>query len=327
MTLATAPLTSEHIPEAAVLLDRWYNRARPRPAAPLTGEEMLGKILAEPQVEAACVRVGGGEFAGYLAALPLDPALDDPAVLDGHPRAALVPFGGHALRVGREADALRALYAVVAERLVAQRRLVHYVDLPAGEAAAMAWFRLGFGLAQVRGVMPVKPRGRQPRGVDALSVRRAGTGELDLDRIGRMAAEGARQQQRSAVFLPQPEAALAALRTRYADALADPRSAAWIAARRGEEIGMVLLTRAEGSTVLPEPCVELAVAYVVPSARGEGISRILLATALAWAFDNGYRNITARWHATSPLAAGHWPAVGFKPVAYRLQRVLDPRLH
>ncbi|MDX6313810.1 MAG: hypothetical protein QOF44_3274, partial [Streptomyces sp.] len=54
---------------------------------------------------------------------------------------------------------------------------------------------------------------------------------------------------------------------------------------------------------------------------------ILLATALAWAYDNGYRHITARWHAASPVAAGHWPAVGFKPVAYRLQRVLDPRLH
>lgn len=327
MTLATAPLTSEHISEAAVLLDRWYGRARPRPAVPPTGEELLGKILAEPQAEAASARTSGGVFAGYLAALPLDPAANDPAALDIHPRSALVPFGGHALRGGHEAEALRGLYAVVAERLVAQGRLVHYVDLPASEAAAMAWFRLGFGLAQVRGLMPVKPRGRQPRGVEALTIRRAGTGDLDLDRIGRMAAEAARQQQRSAVFLPQPEAALAALRRRCATALADPRGAAWIAARRGEEIGMVLLAPAEPSPVLPEPCVELAVAYVAPSARGEGISRILLATALAWAYDNGYRDITARWHAASPLAAGHWPAVGFKPVAYRLQRVLDPRLH
>jgi GNAT superfamily N-acetyltransferase len=327
MTLATAPLTAEHIPEAAVLLDRWYNRAaRPRPAVPPTGEELLGKILAEPYSEAACARASGGVFAGYLAALPLDLAMEDPEVLDSHPRSALVPFGGHALR-GRETETLRALYTVVAERLVAQRRFVHYVDLPADESAAMAWFRLGFGLAQVRGLMPVKPRGRQPRGVEALTIRRAGTGELDLDRIGRMAAEAARQQLRSAVFLPQPEAALAALRKRYAVTLGDPRSAAWVAARRGEEIGMVLLARAEPSPVLPEPCAELSLAYVAPSARGEGISRILLATALAWAFDNGYRNITARWHAASPVAAGHWPAVGFKPVAYRLQRVLDPRLH
>ncbi|WP_329321246.1 GNAT family N-acetyltransferase [Streptomyces sp. NBC_01262] len=328
MTLATAPLTAEHIPQAAVLLDRWYSRAaRPRPAVPPTGEELLAKIIAEPYAEAACARAGGGVFAGYLAALPLDLAPEDPEVLDSHPRSALVPFGGHALRSGRETETLRALYTVVAERLVAQRRLVHYVDLPADESAAMAWFRLGFGLAQVRGLMPVKPRGRQPRGVEALTIRRAGTGELDLDRIGRMAAEAARQQQRSAVFLPQPEPALAALRKRYAVTLGDPRSAAWVAARRGEEIGMVLLARAEPSPVLPEPCAELSLAYVAPSARGEGISRILLATALAWAFDNGYRNITARWHAASPVAAGHWPAVGFKPVAYRLQRVLDPRLH
>ncbi|MDX6351886.1 MAG: hypothetical protein QOF84_6676 [Streptomyces sp.] len=325
MTLATAPLTAEHIPEAAALLDRWYNRARPRPAAPPVGEELLGKILAEPYVEAASARAGGGDFAGYLAALPLDVAEDEPPALDTHPRSALVPFGGHALRSGREAEALLSLYTAVAARLVEQRRLVHYVDLPAGESAAMVWFRLGFGLAQVRGLMPVRPRGRQPRGVDALTIRRAGPG--DLDRIGRMAAESARQQQRSAAFLPQPDPALTALRTHYSGTLTDPRSASWVAARRGEEIGMVLLTPAQPSPVLPEPCVELAEAYVAPSARGEGISRILLATALAWAYDNGYRHITARWHAASPVAAGHWPAVGFKPVAYRLQRVLDPRLH
>jgi GNAT superfamily N-acetyltransferase len=325
MTLATAPLTAEHIPEAAALLDRWYNRAWLRPAASSTGEELLGKILAEPYVEAASARAGGGDFAGYLAALPLDAAEDEPAALDTHPRSALVPFGGHALRSGREAEALLSLYTAVAARLVEQRRLVHYVDLPAGESAAMVWFRLGFGLAQVRGLMPVRPRGRQPRGVDALTIRRAGPG--DLDRIGRMAAESARQQQRSAVFLPQPDPALTALRTHYSGTLTDPRSASWVAARRGEEIGMVLLTPAQPSPVLPEPCVELAEAYVAPSARGEGISRILLATALAWAYDNGYRHITAHWHAASPVAAGHWPAVGFKPVAYRLQRVLDPRLH
>lgn len=323
MTVATAPLTAEHIPLAAALLDRWYSRAVPRPAMPPAGEELLGKLLAEPYAEAACARVRGGEFAGYLAALPLDLDADDPAVLHSHPRSALVPFGGHALRAGRETDALRALYAVVAERLVEQRRLVHYVDLPASDSAAMAWFRLGFGLDMVRGVMQVRPRGRQPRGVDALGIRRAGLG--DLDRIGRMSAESARQQQRSAVFLPQPDAALAALRTHCSDALTDARSAAWVAARRGEEIGMVLLTPAGPNPMLPPACVELGEAYVAPSARGEGISRILLATALAWAYDNGYRHISARWHATSPLAAGHWPAVGFKPVAYRLQRVLDPR--
>ncbi|WP_431951565.1 N-acetyltransferase family protein [Actinacidiphila sp. bgisy167] len=331
MTVAISPLTTEHVPESAALLDRWYARARKslphqsgRTTAPPAGEGLLGGVLAAPGAEAVLAR-GGGTLAGYLVATPLDVADDDLAALRAHPRSALVPYGAHALRGGRDGeDVLRALYAAVAERLVAQRRHVHYVDLPADEAVAAAWFRGGFGLERVRGLMAVRPRGRQPRGVEALSVRRAGPG--DLDRIGRMAVEAARADRGTAVFRPQPERALAALRTHYADALADARSGAWIAARRGEEIGMVVLTPAASGPVVPDGCVELAEAYVTQAARGEGISRVLLATALAWAYDSGYRHITASWPAASPVSAGHWPAVGFRPVAYRLQRILDPRI-
>jgi GNAT superfamily N-acetyltransferase len=333
MTLATAPLTTEHIPEAAVLYDRWYGRVRralPYPSGARTlspsGEELLGKILAEPHTEAVCARSSGGGFAGYLAVVPATDA-DAGADAGSEPddRAALVPLGGYALAPADPATALRELYAVAADRLVARRRTVHDVDLPADDAAALAWCRLGFGLHRVRGVMPVKPRGRQPRGVEALTIRRvAGAG--DLERVGRMAVDSARQRARSAVFLPQPDSTLGGLRARCAEALRDPRSASWLAARRGEEVGMVMLTPAAPGPVVPEGCAELVQAYTAPSARGEGVSRVLLATALAWAYDNGYRHITARWDAASPLSAGHWPAVGFKPVAYRMRRVLDPRI-
>jgi GNAT superfamily N-acetyltransferase len=332
MTVATAPLSTEQLPEAAVLHDRCYGRVRRgllcppggRTAPPPSGEELLGKILTEPRTEAVCVRAADGGLAAYLAAVPVDAAPDERAALDGPPRSALVPFGGYAVSGAAGATVLRELYAVVADRLVVRRRLVHDVDLPADDVAALAWCRLGFGLERVRGVMAVKARGRQPRGVEALSIRRAGSG--DLERIGRMAVEAAQSRTRSAVFLPQPESALAAVRARCASALSDPRSAAWLAARRGEEVAMMIVTPTVPGPLLPDACAELAEAYTVPAARGEGISRVLLATAVAWAYDNGYRHITARWDAASPLTAGHWPAVGFRPVAYRMRRVLDPRV-
>src|SRR5690606_20114821 len=111
-----------------------------------------------------------------------------------------------------------------------------------------------------------------------------------------------------------------------AEALTDPRCAAWLAVRGGEEIGMVVLTPAKPGPLMPASTVDLAEAYVDPPARGEGVSRVLIATALTWAYDNGYRYVTAGWRTASPLAAGHWPKVGFKPVAYRLSRVIDPRI-
>lgn len=331
MTVATAPLTPDHIPLAVQRYDRWFARARRPPAqrswladGPVRGAELLGKLQAVPGLEALRALDADGTMIGYLAARPVTLTPDDPAALRTHPRSALVPYGGHALPGGRETEVLRSLYAKVAERLVADRRLVHYVQVPAGDIATAPWSDLGFGRELVQGLMAVKARGRQPRGVEGLGIRRAGPG--DLPQIGRMAAESARRQRESAVFQPQPEGALAALRLRYADALADPRCGAWIASRRGEEIAMVVVVPAMPDPVVPESCVELAEAYVEPSARGEGISRVLLATALAWAYDNGHRYMSARWHSASPLAAGHWPAVGFRPVGYRLARTLDARI-
>ncbi|MBY8881034.1 GNAT family N-acetyltransferase [Actinacidiphila acidipaludis] len=331
MTVAIAPLTAEHIPLAAQRYDRWFARARRPPSqrswladGPVRGEELLGKLQSAPGLEACRALDSEGALIGHLAALPVDIAPDNPAALRSHPHSALVPHGGHALPSGRESEVLRALYARVSERLVADRRLVHYVDVPAGEQATAPWSDLGFGRELVHGLMAVRARGRQPRGVGGLAIRRAGPG--DLPQIGRMAAESSRGQRGPGMFQPQPEAALAALRLRYTDALADPRCGAWIASRRGEEIGMVLLVPAAPGPVVPESCVELMEAFVEPAARGEGISRVLLATALAWAYDNGYRYISARWHSASPLAAGHWPGVGFRPVAYRLSRTLDARI-
>lgn len=331
MTVAIAPLTAEHIPLAVQRYDRWFARARRPPSqrswladGPVRGEELLGKLHAAPGLEACRALDADGAMIGHLAAVPVDLAPGDPAALRSHPRSALVPHGGHALPSGRESEVLRSLYARVAERLVADRRLVHYVDVPAGEGATAPWSDLGFGRELVYGLMAVKARGRQPRGVEGLGIRRAGPG--DLPQIGRMAADSARRQRGSAMFQPQPEEALAALRLRYTDALADPRCGAWIASRRGEEIGMVVVVPATADPVVPDSCVELAEAYVEPAARGEGISRVLLATALAWAYDNGHRYMSARWHSASPLAAGHWPAVGFRPVAYRLSRTLDARI-
>jgi GNAT superfamily N-acetyltransferase len=331
MTVAIAPLTSEHIPLAAQRYDRWFARARRPPSqrswladGPVRGEELLGKLQHTAGLEACRALDGDGGIIGHLAAVPLDLAPDDPAALRSHPRSALVPHGGHALPSGRESEVLRALYSRVAERLVAERRMVHYVEVPAGDVATAPWFDLGFGRELVHGLMSVKARGRQPRGVEGLGIRRAGPG--DLPQVGRMAAESARRERQSATFQPQPEGPLASLRVHYADALADPRCGAWIAARRGEEIGMVLLVPADPDPVIPTSCVELVEAFVEPSARGEGISRVLLATALAWAYDNGHRYMSARWRSASPLVAGHWPAVGFRPVAYRLARTLDSRL-
>ncbi|GAB2629402.1 hypothetical protein GCM10027168_71330 [Streptomyces capparidis] len=328
MTWELAPLADERVPEAAELLAHWHAKAR-RSLPHLSGggfpaaADLLRARLAESGCVAAVVSRRSA-VTGFLAAAPLAVAPEGPQALRVPPVAARVGLGGFAVAGGQEAEALRELYVPVAARLVARGRLAHFVDMPADDTVALAWFRLGFGLDRVRGLMPIKARGRQPREVGGLAIRRAGSGDAEL--IGRMAVASARCDERSAVFAPQPEAALDGLRRHRAKALAEARGAAWLAVRRGEDVGMVVLAPAEAGPVVPEGTVEVAEAFVEPAARGEGVSRVLLATALAWAYDNGYRFATAAWWTGSRLSAPHWPAVGFRPVAYRLSRLLDPRL-
>lgn len=330
MALELSPLATEQIPAAAYLVDQWYARARkalpylsPRDSAFPDGLQLVERRLADP----GCVTAAAydrGEMAGFLAACALDLEPEQNDALYAHPHAAVVGFGGFTAAHGRETEVVRELYGAVAAPLTAQGRIAHYVRMPADDAVAAAWFRIGFGLESVRGLMPIKARGRQPREVGRLAIRRAGPG--DLAQVGRMAVEVARTHQQAAAFLPQPEEALTALRGHYADALADPRSAAWLAVRGGEEVGMVVLTPIAPGPVVPEATVELAEAFVEPAARGEGVSRVLLATALAWAYDSGYRYVAARWRSGSLSAAAHWPRVGFRAVDYGLVRMLDPRL-
>ncbi len=333
MTFAIAPMSAEHIPESAALLERWYAKTRKRPFAsvgtsPATAasaawdsDERIAALLAAPGAEAVVARGSRSKETGYLVAVPGSGLGDHRPDDHGGAGTALIGHGAHAAAAGCETGALRAMYAAVSERLVARGRTVHHVELPADDAVAMAWFRLGFGLEAVRGVLPVKGSGRQPRGVEGLSIRRAGS--ADLAPVGRMAAESSAYRRKAAMFQPQSEEALAQQRARYAEALGDPACGAWLAMRRGEEAGMILVTPAAPGPFTPEGTAELAEAYVEPTARGEGVSRVLLATALAWAFGHGYRQLAAGWPSTSPLAAGHWPGLGFTPVTYRLCRVID----
>jgi len=69
---------------------------------------------------------------------------------------------------------------------------------------------------------------------------------------------------------------------------------------------MVVLHPRVSDPVDPRILRRTAEAYVEPSAAG-GISRVLLATALAWAYDNGHRYLSARWPAVPRCPPGCGP--------------------
>ena len=158
-------------------------------------------------------------------------------------------------------------------------------------------------------------------------VRRAGPD--DLERVLDVADLVGTHQAGSpvyAAFLPE---ARDDRREDYAALLADAQASVWIAVEGERALGfMLLLPEEPGDTALyvPERCIELVLAGTRVAERGRGIGQALAARALSAAAEDGFIACDADWRTTNLLASRFWPRMGFRPVAYRLERRLDERV-
>jgi len=85
----------------------------------------------------------------------------------------------------------------------------------------------------------------------------------------------------------------------------------------------VLLYRREGGDLrIPERSIDLALATTHPDVRGSGVGRALMAHAMRWAHESGYRAMTIDWRVVNLLADRFFTARGFRPTFFRLYRHL-----
>jgi len=111
--------------------------------------------------------------------------------------------------------------------------------------------------------------------------------------------------------------------------LEDETVACWIAEHAGEVLGFVSMRPVpadEGSMLKPAGTVELIVAATLPRVRGNGVGRALCERALTWAAERGLEVCVIDWRAANLTASVFWPRRGFRPTAYRLHRLIDPRV-
>jgi ribosomal protein S18 acetylase RimI-like enzyme len=103
----------------------------------------------------------------------------------------------------------------------------------------------------------------------------------------------------------------------------------WLALRQGQAVGCQGYFPAEPADddmLIPEQCTRLTVAGTREWARGRGIGQALTRHGLAHARASGYRYCETDWRSTNLLSSRFWPRQGFRPVAYRLVRRIDPRI-
>jgi len=72
--------------------------------------------------------------------------------------------------------------------------------------------------------------------------------------------------------------------------------------------------------------VYLSVAATKSQARGRGISTVLTWHGLEQALKDGYEICYTNWISPNLLASRFWPRFGFKDVAYRLAKKVDPSI-
>ncbi len=312
--------------EAALLLAaRHREQRRHEPLLPADYEEP-GR--ARPVVEAAwrephaagVVARRGGRLVGYL--------IGAPQINETWGRSAWVRLGGHALAPGEDADLYRDLYAALAPRWLEWGCFAHYALISASDRAALdAWFALSFGQQQALALRELPSPDMEAPAVDGITIRKAGPDDLEtLLTVSNIVSD---HQTRSPVYAPLPPETLTDRRADYAELLADPDVTLWLAERGGGIEGFAIFTRDELSDKamhIPSHCCELLLAAIRPDSRSRGIGRALTARGLSAAHAQGYRACATDWRTTNLLASRFWPRQGFRPVAYRLTRQLDPRI-
>jgi len=284
-------------PAAALLADR---HARHRAAEPLLPE--IDDFAAQiPEGEGA-VATRGGDVVAYVIATV------------GAERAEI----GLAGCAASEPEAIRDVYAHLAPGWPTW----HQAMIPAADAELIdAWFRLAFGLQFLTAARDMSP-------IDTTAfdgtIRESTPADLqataDFDRLLWTHLSRSPSFSGLAVAAQDFESEWSTL-WEETDEFPYHR----VAELDGRVVGHALLfNRPTGDLRVPEQNIDLAHAATREDARGTGAMRALMADAIDWAREQGYRSFTTDWRVVNLEASRYWPRQGFRPTFYRLVRAVPP---
>lgn len=321
------PFHADMLNEASALLALRHQQQRlTQPELPARFEDPAAARLALDEAWQRPRRAGvaafdNGRLAGYLIG---DIVLD---TIWG--RAGWVRLAGCALAPGQSPELVKDLYQILGAQWVAYGCFHHIALTPvAAPGLVSAWFDLSFGIQQVHALAALDtlalPTSEPP---PAVEIRQAGSADRTaVTGLYRVIREHLVAAPVWGIALPEDEEEI---RAGWAGMVDDAQMTVWLAYEHEQALGIAAYERLdpEGVNLMaPEACTELAVAATVAAARGRGIGRALTSHGLTQAQQAGYSACLTDWRSTNLLAARFWPRWGFRPVAYRLVRQIDPRI-
>jgi GNAT superfamily N-acetyltransferase len=309
--LQIRPFSDEHLDDAARLLA--VRHERHREAEPLLPEvtDFRAEIDREWQTEGASgvAALSGEELVGYVVAAPQRFGNTKDTWM-------VVGIAGHA--VAADPELVRDLYAAAAAAWTETGHTRHAAFVPSSDASLVdAWFRLCFGASGALAMRETAPA--QP--IDAGVLIRHGTPNdlVDAARLDRLMTES---MVPSPSFSPSTAPSATEAEEEWRDTWDDEKFEHFVAERDGRVVGHTLLYRRPPDLRVPANSIELAAASTEAEARGSGVGRAMTAHVLEWAHAAGFPVMVIDWRMTNLYASRFWPRRGFRPTFLRLYRHL-----
>jgi GNAT superfamily N-acetyltransferase len=320
------PFAEEFIPEAAGLLAQRHHADRAR--LPLLPTRFEDPAIAANAVQALWQKKSRRGYAALRYGRMVAYLLGE-SVIQSWGRCGYVYLPGCALGRDESPALIQDLYAHLGEDWVRRGIFSHGLYVSAAEPQVVeALFDLGFGKERVDALLDLRPlpipESDPPAGVE---IRRVTAGDNAL--IGGFSDVIFRALAEAPYWHPTPPEDWDELLEGWLELADDREWTVWMALENGVPLGTVGFApqpEADTDLLAASRTVYLSIAATKPIARGRG-----LGTALAWhglkqARESGFDLCYTNWISPNLLASRHWPRYGFRDVAYRLAKRVDPQI-